>query len=234
MNKLKLLKVLTFISLIGILTYNSFDLFNNKHKSQTRKAEIIYLGTDSGASFPSTTIGADWNSPDNIQASDDSRATSNFWGSSVPKYINTTNYNFSIPAGATIDGIAVLVEGYTGSPTGNARYLAQLSWDGGSSYTTEKEVYPGSGSSDIVKQLGSESDTWLRSWIDTEFSNANFELKFGYKTSSSGDYARVDGVTVTVYYTEAPANGGTDGVNTQTFFIMSYLDKLFKTALAKE
>jgi len=39
---------------------------------------------------------------------------------------------------------------------------------------------------------------------------------------------------LTVTYSEPPAAGGTDGVNTQTFFIMSLLNKFLNTAMAKK
>ena len=63
-----------------------------------------------------------WSDPTNAAASDDSYATNSRSGTSVQTHrLKATNFGFSIPTGATIEGIEVSVERKAdrNSPTGS-------------------------------------------------------------------------------------------------------------------
>mgnify|MGYP003557001264 FL=1 len=68
--------------------------------------------TAPGTLVSDSTIGAvAWSNPGNASASDGSWATAVIGAAVTPsEYLKVTNFGFSIPSGATIDGIAVSVE----------------------------------------------------------------------------------------------------------------------------
>ena len=113
------------------------------------------------------------------------------------------NFTFGVSSGATIDGIEATWEGEQSGPyTGNMMDV-DISWNGGATYTSAKTIVDNSGSGDITVTLGSSSDTWGRSWSDTDFSNTNFRIR-GKNIHASGPWV-VDHIQVKVYYTAGAA-----------------------------
>jgi hypothetical protein len=153
---------------------------------------------DTGWANPSAT-GEDyneWANPTNAYTSNDSYAVTED-GERQDWY----NFNFSIPAGATINGIQVDVEGNDSwLDTGAA---IELSWDGGLSYTSTGYYHIWGTAFDEYYSFGGAADTWGRSWSDSELTNANFRVRL------TGDCAwvyefDVDHIRAMVYYTSSP------------------------------
>ncbi len=69
------------------------------------------------------------------------------------------NYNFSIPAGSTVKGITVRLDARVDSTSGTPRICVQLSWNGGTTWTTAKQT-PTLGTSVQAFTLGGAADTW--------------------------------------------------------------------------
>lgn len=59
------------------------------------------FAADTGWESPSNNSNSGWNNPNNAYVSDDSRASAD----SSSDFVQYRNFSFSIPAGATIDGI---------------------------------------------------------------------------------------------------------------------------------
>src|SRR3990167_10146506 len=89
------------------------------------------FGSDSGALFPDSgvddaTVGTvAWTNPDRVVANDDSSAVASLTGSvgEDSHYINITDFDFAIPAGATINGIEVnagILDGIAGIADDNS------------------------------------------------------------------------------------------------------------------
>ncbi len=131
-----------------------------------------------------------------INSSNDQRA----YVSSSSSYGVCSTYGFSIPADARIDGIEVQVEGREPFTFGTVNFGIQVSWNNGSSWVTEKTSSFNS-STDATSTFGGSSDTWGRSWTDTEFSDANFQLRVR-KISGILNF-EIDFLQVRVYYTNA-------------------------------
>ncbi len=136
-----------------------------------------------------------WNSEDDAYASDNDRAS----GGSGDE-VEYRNFNIpAIPAGYTIDGIEVAVEGYT---TGRQMDI-RLSWNNGSSWTTgsgDKTTNMPSGSSNEATLIfGGDTDTWNRTWAYDEFPNDKFRVEFD--TGSGGGSVYVDQLQVKVHST---------------------------------
>ncbi|MGB3094608.1 MAG: hypothetical protein WBB49_01835 [Microgenomates group bacterium] len=122
------------------------------------------------------------------------------------------NYSLSIPSGAAIQGVEVRLDSKADSSTGNPQHCVQLSWDGGSNWTTAKTTSTlATGTSTFT--LGGSADTWGRSWSDTQFSNANFRVRvINVASNISRDFS-LDYVGVKVSY-----SGGTSPTNDQSPF----------------
>jgi zinc carboxypeptidase len=110
------------------------------------------------------------------------------------------NYGISIPGGATITGIEVRLDGQADSTSGSPRFCVQISWDGGTSWTTAKSTSTLT-TSEATYLLGGAADTWGRTWASGNFSNANFRVRITDVASSSSRDFSLDWIAVQVSYT---------------------------------
>jgi hypothetical protein len=109
------------------------------------------------------------------------------------------NYNFSIPAGSTIKGITVRLDARADSTSGSPSLCVQLSWNGGTTWTTAKQTTT-LGTSVQAFTLGSATDVWGRSWTVNDFSNVNFRVRvIDVASSTSRDFS-LDRLAVQVDY----------------------------------
>ncbi|MBC7877497.1 MAG: sortase [Anaerolineales bacterium] len=105
----------------------------------------------------------------------------------------------AIPAGATINGIEVAIEGYySPAPARNAQVF--LSWNNGANFTAFKNSNLLVTESTVI--LGGVADTWGRSWTNTEFTNGNFIVRVT-NTGGAGGPVNIDQLQVKVTYTLA-------------------------------
>lgn len=114
------------------------------------------------------------------------------------------NFSFSIPAGATIDGIEVKAEVKDVDCT-SCIIGVELSWDGGPTYTTSGyDTGELTTSEDVIYTLGGATDKWGRIWADTEFSDANFRLRINADSLGGGEFPAInlDHIQAKVYYTQ--------------------------------
>lgn len=130
-----------------------------------------------------------------------------------------SGYNFSIPPGATINGIVVRADWWTNSTQGTNSMNVELSWDGGSTWSAAKTQSTESTNDTNNKTLGASNDLWGRAWSASDFSTGNFRVRTtvncsGGSFSCSSRIFSLDWLPVTVYYTVNNENG--DGDN---FFI---------------
>jgi YVTN family beta-propeller protein len=116
------------------------------------------------------------------------------------------NYGYAIPAGATIRGLEVQLMAKVDSTTGSPKICAQISWDGGTTWTTGTAGIlstPTLTTTNKAYTLGGESNSWGRTWSGAnDFTNANFRLRLinvSGATSSTTDFS-LDYVGVRVYH----------------------------------
>lgn len=119
------------------------------------------------------------------------------------------NYGFSFPGGAAITGIEVRLDGRVDSTSGSPQFCVQLSWDGGTTWTTTKSTTTLT-TSEATYMLGGVNDTWGRSWTTANLNNTNFRVRVVNVSSSTSRDFSLDWVAVNVHYT-----GGTP-TNTPT------------------
>lgn len=110
-----------------------------------------------------------------------------------------SNYGFSIPGTAVIDGIEVRLDGRVDSTSGSPRFCVQLSWNGGTSWTTAKTT-TNLTTSELTYLLGGGTDTWGRTWASGDFSDTNFRVRIIPIASSTARDFSLDWATVRVIY----------------------------------
>lgn len=110
------------------------------------------------------------------------------------------DYSISIPAEcSTVAGIEVRLDWWLDDTAGGNSMSVELSWDGGTSWTSTKTDNTET-TSEHSGSFGGSSDTWGRSWTATELNNTNFRVRV---TSISDDGTRdffLDWAPVRVYY----------------------------------
>lgn len=166
-------------------------------------------GPNGGASFTTEAAGgfAEWSNPSNAGAADSTYATATVTGlGGQSRALKATNFGFSIPTGATIDGI--LVEWLCSSSGGNVYTDRARIVKGGVTKTTEKSLYElWSGS---YVSYGGASYLWGETWTVSDINDSGFGAIISAISGNSGSKTgQVDYVRITVYYTEAAAGGMT-------------------------
>ena len=92
-----------------------------------------------------------------------------------------------------------LVAGMSNSG-GTTRVCAELSWDGGATWTAPKSVAL-SGNTPATYAIGGASDTWGRAWTAAELDAASFLVRLTDVTTHNNKTFRLDGVSIEVAYT---------------------------------
>ena len=110
-------------------------------------------------------------------------------------------YDFSSLSGVVIDGIEVRLDWWLSDNVGTNSMNAELSWDGGTSWTSAKST-TGEPESEQTLILGGGSDKWGRtSWSESDFSNSNFRVRITSNSTSSDRDFYLDWIPVRIYYT---------------------------------
>ncbi len=118
-----------------------------------------------------------------------------------------SDYNNVLPDTNTIQGVVVKLELSGTTAAGNIGI--ELSWDGGSSWTSTGYTTATLTTTDAVVSVGGPANTWGRSWSPGEFSNANFRVRLSGNPSSNE--IRVDAIQVRVYHQAGGGGGGGGG-----------------------
>lgn len=117
------------------------------------------------------------------------------------------DFTFGIPSSATIDGIEVQANFSNNTAGHTATLQLSLSWNNGTSYTATKSDTI-IGTTDTTRTFGGATDTWGRTWSDTEFTDGTFRIKAEGKSSGAASACRLDYLAIKVYYTEASGASG--------------------------
>lgn len=157
------------------------------------------FAADTGYHSPTATGGKynKWTNPANGYVSDNVYATVT---ATVAKAQSYETFGFGVPAGATINGIMVSVEHYETEGTVSVWskiYSASAAAWSNNLYATESTT-------EVIQELGSSSNLWGTTWIDTDFSDANFSVQWAITISETSETGNLDHIQVKVYYTEAP------------------------------
>ncbi len=108
------------------------------------------------------------------------------------------NYGASIP-GTTIKGIEVRLDAKVDNAAGAPAICVQLSWDGGTTWTTTKTSALLT-TSEGTYILGNATDTWGRTWALGDFSNTNFRVRIIDISNDTNRDFSLDWVALKIYY----------------------------------
>jgi len=173
-------------------------------------AEAETIGSEVGFNAPTANSApsgwaVNWTTPANAYGSDGNYATDDAGGAQ-----DYQSFNFSIPAGNTINGIEVKFEASSWNASGDT-IAVELSWDGGTSTTTSGNVTTELAYlTDTVYRVGGPSDNWGKAdWAVSHFSDANFRVRV---VGSDGVAPlQIDAMQVKVYHQATGGGGGGGG-----------------------
>jgi hypothetical protein len=119
-------------------------------------------------------------------------------GSGKDKH-NFYNYNFSIPGTAVVKGLEVRLDARADSTSGSPHICVQISWNGGTTWTTAKQTATLS-TGELTYVLGTPTDIWGHTWSVGDFSNTNFRIRvIDVSSNTSRDFS-LDYIAVNVTY----------------------------------
>ena len=112
------------------------------------------------------------------------------------------DFGLGVPGTASaINGIQVRADAGMNNNGGTNQICIELSWDGGTTWTTPKSQALTGGSTITTYMLGSTSDTWGRTWTASNLSNANFRVRVTDVTSQPNKNFLLEYLAVQVTYT---------------------------------
>lgn len=170
-----------------------------------------------GPNSPSTAGGA-WTNGSNVFALDGNVATANIPAGSTSPAITASNYGFSIPAGATILGIAVTIYRQDQSNSSEISDKTIQLLKNGTAVGNNKAkltTWPGAITS---TGYGSSSDLWGTTWNPSDINASNFGVYITAKNADTAAHvAGIDYVSVTVTYSVASGTQVSDYLQGTTF-----------------
>ena len=105
-----------------------------------------------------------------------------------------------LPGSVTsIDGIQVRADVGLDNNGGSSNICAQLSWDGGSTWTTIKTIAIAS-RSETTYTFGSTSDTWGRTWTIGQLDTSSFRVRIIDASTMANKQFQLDYVAVSISY----------------------------------
>ncbi len=143
------------------------------------------------------------------------------------------NYNISVPAGVTIQGLQLRLDAKTDSTVGAPKICASVSWDNGTTWSAWKNT-ANLTTNEASYFLGGTSDTWGHVWTATELSNSNFQVRIADVASDISRDFSLDWIAVSVAYnagsTSTPTFTNTPLPSTATPTSTPTLDSSLPTA----
>ena len=176
--------------------------------------------SDTGWQSPSTMADDDavgtvtWANPDNAKVSDNSYATASPAGLGTFVYIHylkATNFNFSIPVGATINGILVEAEVVDLSPYNSAfesiTYIVKADGSYGTANKVTNPQVTQLPTTEAYISFGASNDLWSETWAYTDINDSDFGvgISFSYSDEEETGDIKADHIRIKVYYTVASA-----------------------------
>jgi len=180
----------------------------------------------------------DWANPQNVTTSDDVSATAALSpGSPLSDVLVANGFGFNVPAGVTINGIAVDIE-RTSTNTGRD-LTVNLTKNGtaavGTSLAVTNVNWP---SSDAVATYGNSTNLWGTTWTSSEINSPTFGLAISAQRNTGTPTPAIDHITITVTYTDnaAPTPGAhitpVNGTSVNTNPILTWNNATDNVALA--
>lgn len=175
-----------------------------------------------------------WATPGAVTADDGGAASASGLNSTTPsrnsQRLEATSFGFSVPTGATIDGIVVEIERHrTAADAVRDRVVRLLK--AGAVTGDDKATATSWATSPTIDSYGASSDLWGTTWTPAEVNASGFGLGLQAGNDLAGNAtAQVDFIRITVHYTEAAGGVSlTPATETDTAQPLSIASQTFKT-----
>lgn len=175
---------------------------------------------DTGWVSPGTIVNADrdgkttWFDPSYAGASDNNYAYNNVTKYTYGDWLRASNFGFSIPSGATINGIECRIERHASAVNAiadSALYLHKGGTPSGDDKASAT-MYPSSDPNDYV-YYGGPTDTWNSGYSETDINDSTFGVELScFNSTSASKTAYVDHMQLKIYYTEGGGGGAADEI----------------------
>jgi hypothetical protein len=160
---------------------------------------LLVQAASQGPNYAGAATATGWSSASNATGTPDSACASR--SGAAGGTLDLTNFGFTIPDAAAINGITVEVK-FAGTNVGNDGVRVRL-LKGGSPVGNTQDIYAISGQNDCstsaFRTVGSPTDLWGTSWTASDINAANFGVRLSKLGSSTGT-SYVDSVRITVEY----------------------------------
>ena len=208
-------------------TYRPNYAVEVKDVSGTVVATTSFTDSDTTYKAPTSSSGS-WSNASNAYANGGGYATGNH--NNTETY---SNFGFSIPAGDIVTGIEVQADTWS-SNNDFCQLEVQLSWNGGSSWTSQKTT-GNLTNSETTKTLGTSTDNWGRTWNVNDFTNSNFRLRVQHGDSGSAcggnDSTYLDFIRAKVTYISNVAPVITEGTSVNVDMSVNAIPTAFALTL---
>ena len=150
-----------------------------------------------------------WGSPTNIELADGTSATNNLPNASISIQISDdlmgTGFGFSIPAGATINGILLQINARQSAVAGQVFENSIVLLKAGVFVGIDKSVGAALNTALTVMNYGGSSDLWGTTWTPADINGAGFGAAASYQNQNmtNARTASVDFFEITVTFTPA-------------------------------
>lgn len=186
------------LALAGIFVFMGLMFFAGANNASAATA----TGSAGGATTANVGCGdnSDWENTDQMGSSDDSYASSEVLKGGCSYYLFIDNFGFSIPAGATINGIQADMERFAqnGGVISDAYVALHVS---GSPSGDNMGVGGTWGTSDYVQSYGGSANTWNSGYGVNDINSSGFGVVIYVTAGSPTTFAYIDQVVITVTYT---------------------------------
>lgn len=146
-----------------------------------------------------------WETPGNVFGSDNAYAQASAPSvTALTYYLKATGFGFTVPSGATINGIVVEIERRA---SGTVKDASVRLYKGGALAGADRgDLETAWPTSDASRTYGGATDLWGTTWTPADVNSSTFGVGLQAQMSPLAQ-ALVDHIRVTVYYTEAPGSG---------------------------
>ena len=128
-------------------------------------------------------------------------------------YLKATNFGFTIPTDATIDGILVDVErmAHPGANNSVSDSRARIIKGGTIGSTDKAKAGAWGQTAEVFQTYGSPTDTWGETWTPSDINSSTFGFAIAAAIGGSVGSAAVDMIRIKVHYTTAGVAGSGGG-----------------------
>lgn len=145
-----------------------------------------------------------WLNPSNITSDDGSSAIVDT-DTALSNYLKATNFSFTVPSMATIDGIEVIFGDRGSVNVGLVDSAIRIVKGGviGSTNNSQGAAWPDASSLETVT-IGSSTDLWGETWTPADINSSSFGVVIALQGNVNPSDAIIDYIRIRVYYSLPP------------------------------